>query len=496
MIRQKFLIDFGSKILIYFFSAIVGIIVSRVAGPKVIGTVAFGFSYVSIFFFMFGLFGTSHIKLISEGENLKKCNKIYSLIIFITFIVYIITVLTFFNFQKKILNISFTNDERIVIYFSILVVGIQGLFKVPDITFTALVQQVKINLPKLINSVVFNVGRLIVVFLGYKALALVSVKLLGVIIIIPIYLYLMGKDFFNGKWDNNLFKRYLKIGIPILLITVSISIIGNYSKVLLKNYSSITELGYYSGAVGLASMFIMVGSTAGDLFFPLFSKAFAEKKLDYIRNQMSKYEHFLFRFILPIIVVFSINSNTIITFLLGDKFSPSVPIFSVLIFYSFFKIWTIPFYNLMNGINKFNLNAITFIFYLIIFYLFLFFLINPNIFNLGGLGLAVSLLLLEIVKLLVWYSITNKIVSFKFNKDIIKFPLFFILFYSISFIIYNLYILNLNFFLKFIFLIINFSMIFYFMYVLRLINKMDFYFVLELLNFKSLKEYFKKEINK
>ena len=494
MIKQKFLVDFGSKLVIYFLTALVGILVSRIVGPEVVGTVAFGYSFVTTFFFMFGLFGTSHIKLISEGEKFEDCLKIYAVIIGVTFILFLIVVLGFYYGQKVFFGIPFTEEEEIVIFLTIIMVGIEGLFKVPDITFTALVQQVKINVPKLINSLVFSVTRIVVVLLGYKAISLVSARLIGILAIIPVYFYLMKDDFKLGIWRKDLFKRYLKIGFPLLIITVSISVIGNYSMVLLKNLSSISELGYYSGGLGLASVFIMIGSTAGDLFFPLFSKAFAKGDLDYIRNQILKFEHFLLRFVLPIIVVLSINSGTIIPFLLSDKYLPSVPIFSVLIFFSFIKIWTLPFYNLMNSINKFNLNAIAHFVFIIIFYVMLYFMISPDYLNLGGIGLALSFLIIELIKLLTWYFYSNKEVKFKFNRDILQFFIFFTILYALMYIVYINYILESNYFAKFLYLTVNIIFVFLMLFIFKLIKKQDIKFLIELFNLKSMKDYFNKEI--
>ncbi|MBI4648426.1 MAG: hypothetical protein HY738_18040, partial [Bacteroidia bacterium] len=51
-------------------TAFTGILVARFAGPTIIGTVAFGFAYVTVFGFINGLFGVSHIKLVSEGYDL------------------------------------------------------------------------------------------------------------------------------------------------------------------------------------------------------------------------------------------------------------------------------------------------------------------------------------------------------------------------------------------------------------------------------------------
>ena len=119
----------------------------------------------------------------------------------------------------------------------------------------------------------------------------------------------MGNGFFKGKWDKSIFKRYIKIGFPILIITISLSLMNNYSIVLFKDLSSTIELGYFYGGVSLASMLIMIGNTAGSLFFPLFSKSFAEGKYDYIKSQMSKYENFLFLFVMPLIITLSLISQ-------------------------------------------------------------------------------------------------------------------------------------------------------------------------------------------
>lgn len=496
MLKQRFLIDFGSKLFIYFISALTGILVSRIAGPEVIGTIGYGHAFVSMFFFIFGLFGPAHIKIVTEGKEAKNSNKTYSIVIFITFVIFILVVLGYFNIQKYFFDKHFTSTEEIVIYLTIAIIGIKGLFKIPEITFMALLQQVKINFPKLINAFVYNIGRIIVVLLGFKAIALVSVNLLAALIIIPIYFYLIEKDFFSGKWDNNLFKRYLHIGFPILIITISISLTGHYSITLFKDFSSIIELGYFFGATSLASMLIMIGGTAGSLFFPLFSKAYSERNYSFIKDQFIKYEHFLFLFVLPIIIVLSVNAYTIIPFLLGDKYFASVPIFSVLVFFSFIKIWGIPYYNLINGINKFNLNARIHIFFALIFFVILYLMTHKNYLNLGGLGLALSLLFFNIIKLMIWYFYGNKTINVRFDKSLIKFTIFFILIYIIGRLIFDQYIIDLNYILKFVFLILYTFFIYFSLYLVKLMKQEDINFILNLINAKALLKYSKSELKK
>ena len=51
MLKQKFIVHFGSNFIIQLFSLFAGIIVARLAGPEVVGTIAYGTSYVMVWGF-------------------------------------------------------------------------------------------------------------------------------------------------------------------------------------------------------------------------------------------------------------------------------------------------------------------------------------------------------------------------------------------------------------------------------------------------------------
>lgn len=67
MLAQKLILGYDSKIVIQFIQIAAGILVAIIAGPTVLGAVAFGLAFVSMFEFLADLgIGTAHIKLISE----------------------------------------------------------------------------------------------------------------------------------------------------------------------------------------------------------------------------------------------------------------------------------------------------------------------------------------------------------------------------------------------------------------------------------------------
>lgn len=96
MLKQKFLVHFGSNFIVRILSLFAGIIVARVAGPEVVGTISYGTSYVMVWGFITGLFGSGHIKLVSEGQDIGKCMAVYSRLLVGSVAVYFLVVSVFF----------------------------------------------------------------------------------------------------------------------------------------------------------------------------------------------------------------------------------------------------------------------------------------------------------------------------------------------------------------------------------------------------------------
>lgn len=494
MLKQRFILDFGSKFFLYFINAVVGLVVSRVVGPEVVGTVAFGISYVSIFFFLFGLFGPSHIKAISEGKNKEDCIRVYSIMILVTFVLFFVLVFGNFFLQKFYFGKEYSQTEEVVIYISAFIIGVQGLYKIPEISFVASLKQVKVNIPPIINGIISNIGRLLVIFLGYKAIALASVKLFTAVLLIPVYFKLMNKDFFTGKWNWDIFKKYIKVGVPVFVITSTLALTDHYSKVMLTDSSSVKELGYFSGGASIAGMLMMLGATAGALFFPLFSKAYSENKLQFISDKIRSFERFLFLFILPVIATLGVFSGTVIPLLLGDKYLPSIPIFSTLVSVSFFAIWALPYYNLINGMGRFNFNAKVNFVLTVGFFILLYYVLDKKYLNYGGLGLAICLLVLNIVKVIVLSYYARIKLKTNFDTKLIKILIFYTILISASYYVYVMYIQKFDIWIRVLFSILFFILMYVIPYFFKILKKDDLTFLFDTLNIKSLVNYTKEEL--
>jgi len=89
-----------------------GIFVARYAGPEVVGTLAYGLAYVAVFTFVLGLFGTPHIKLISEGKPLNKCMGTSARLQLGSMSTYLIFVSGWIVFQKYVLGNNFESQAQ------------------------------------------------------------------------------------------------------------------------------------------------------------------------------------------------------------------------------------------------------------------------------------------------------------------------------------------------------------------------------------------------
>ena len=424
MLKQKFVIDFVSKFAIQFITAASGIIVARVAGPEVVGTIAYATAYVSIFLFIIGLFGTAHIKLVSEGENEEDSLTTYSWLLGISVILFFIVVFGTFSVQKFVFEKAFNGIDAeyviLIILFSTIIATVLGFSQT---VFVAKTEQAKANLPNLLRSIIENVLRVLVVSIGFGAIALAGVKALSVLLVLPVIIYLFkGKKF--GKFDIKIAKKYWHIALPLFAIVITNSLMMYSDKLILEYFGSTKEIGIYTAAFSIGGMLILLGNTAGSVFFPLFSNLVTNNKLDIIKDKVLHFERFLFLVIFPVIISLSLFSYPIMVSLLGIKYEESAPLFGLLVFSSFFAIWGMPYGNIISGLGLFWLSSLINFLKFLVFISTLLIFIHPDIFNLGAMALAITQLSINLFLFIAYYFISYRRIKIQYIKQQFLFLLY------------------------------------------------------------------------
>jgi O-antigen/teichoic acid export membrane protein len=345
-----------------------GIVVARLAGPTVLGTVAFGMSFVAMFQFIADLgIGSAHVKLVSEGRDLATCNATFARIKIILVAAFFVVVLGSIVVQQFVLRSDSTSGEYLFVLIIWLVALACGqLSLIPSSTFTALTQQAKLDVPAFFQSILIQCLRIGAVVLGLGAIGLSTAQLLGTIAILLVY-FRMYQVYPRGKFDRQLAMEYVKIGLPIVVIGFSSTLLEYLDRVMLQYYGGTDQVGYYAAAYSISGFIKTIGLTVGLLFFPLFSSAVAKNDFDYVNRTIGKFERFTCVFIMPFVVCVAILSSPIIRLLLGSKFAPSAPVVAVLVIGLFFYLLNIPYGNLLTGMNRFVLGAILYSASLVLF---------------------------------------------------------------------------------------------------------------------------------
>ncbi|MBI5403571.1 MAG: oligosaccharide flippase family protein [Ignavibacteriae bacterium] len=493
MIAQKLILGYSSRIVSQVLQMLGMLIVARILGPSVTGTVAFGLAFVSMFLFIsdFGL-SSAHIKLISEGQDESKCNGTFARLKLLLTGVYVLVVLGFYAAQKFIFGVTFESpDHDYVILIYLVLVAVNQLYFIPTTTFAAKTEQAKQDIPAFIQLFIYQVLRVIVAFLGYKAIAQSLSNLAAVILVFPIYWYLF-RGYPVGQYDKKLAKLYFNISVPVFIVLIAQTVIYSTDRVILQYLTNSDEVGYYAAGFSISQFVRLIESSAGILFFPFFSKNITEGEFGKINSSIKKYERFNLSFVLPLVFYIMIFSEFVVSIALGPKFAKTPPMLAVITISMFISLINLPYINIISGKGLFKQSATVYVIGTVFFLIFSFLLVSPFLLGLKGIGIALSLLCTNI-----FFGVVFMIYSKKELNSIIIFQGKYLMLYGIiysiaAYYIYNMFSLGLI--GKIISSAVYFAGYFGFALLFRLITIEDWKMTLEIINVKKMYNYVNTEL--
>jgi O-antigen/teichoic acid export membrane protein len=416
VLKQRFLVQFGSKAITYVVGMLAGIIVARVAGPTVTGTLAYATAYVNIFAFVNGLFGSAHIKLASEGRDHASCMGVMRRLVIVSKFIYLMATAAMFLIQKYILDHAFESREVQVVIILVLSAHFLLMFEGYAYTVnTAKLKQAKANLPGFIHKILYHLGRIVLVLVGLRAIAISAWNLLATILILPI-VFKMLKGYNIGKYDSQLAKQYFKFSVPMLVIVVINSVTHYADKLLLAHFTNTTELGFFTAANSVGGMLLVIAMPVGMVFFPVFSGMIAKGNWQGVNNNVNKYHQFVSLFIFPLVCTLAVAGGPPLLLVLGQRYQPSINPFIVLLFATYVVLWGMPYGNILSGMGLFNLSAVINVFKLITFIVAITLFVSPNMLNLGATGVALNLLAINLVVNWLYLHFAKKHGEIKINS--------------------------------------------------------------------------------
>ncbi len=494
MLKQKFILSYGSKMFVQFLTIAASIVVARVAGPTVMGTVAWALAYVQMLGFIADLgLGTAHIKMISEGRDSEKCLGTFVVLKLGGSFLYLLAFIGYFFFQKLVLGKEFESEiHEYVVFITLGMLMLKDFQSIAVSTFAGKTEQAKQDIPYMLKGFIYQVSRVVIVLLGGKAIALAFGNLAAEILVFPLYIYLF-KKYKIGKFDKQLAKEYLKIAAPVLVLGAATTLTNTIDKVLLQEFTGSEQVGYYTAGFRVGGFILLISRSMSMLFFPMFSAAVAKGDFNYIKEKIFKFERFSFLFILPAVILVTLYAEDIVLLLLGDQYIPSIKVMAIVTVALFLTVFNTPYGNVITGLGKFKLVAIISIVNLAIYAGILVLFLHEDVFNMGSVGVAWSLLITNVLLGVVYRYFSTRATKVINNKMAVKFILYGVINYLISWYLFS------NYFSETVIWRISFLPIYliitYTSFVLfKWMNKGDLMQVLGLFNVKAMKNYISGEI--
>lgn len=492
MIKYKFILSYGIQFISLIISLVSGIIVARIGGPNVVGTLAFGMAFVSVFYFVSDLgLGTAHQKLVTSTDDNRDYISTFTVLKITTSFLFLIVIVSYYFIQVKLFNNhDIDNPEiRTVIFIYIAIYFIDSLNYIFRTNFIANAERAKVEIPTFLQSTLDKSSRIILITLGFGAIALAMSSLLLAILVLPINYYLF-RNYKFGKFRIDLLKNYIVISLPVIVILFAQQWADNIDRILLREFHGTYELGLYMAAFSLSLPVKMLGSSISSILFPSFSSLLFQNKIEEIANLIIRYRRYLISIFFPFIILAMLYSSQLVLFLYGNKYIATITYFPFIIASLFIFIYTLPYLNLSYAKGLFTRIAIISIFILIVESALIFILSAKAGLNLKGLGAAIALLITNLILFIIYQRIAKKIIIIKrSNKES------FLIIIQIGLGIISMMILKNDLLLIYITLpILYLALIFMFEWKLKIITKDDISFFLSFLNIKPLLKYVKDEI--
>ncbi|MFX0200705.1 MAG: oligosaccharide flippase family protein, partial [Candidatus Hodarchaeota archaeon] len=254
MIARKVTLVFMIRLLQHGLGFLSLFFVAHYMGPEAVGIIAFAFAYVAMFASFSDLgFGSAHIKRVSEGKDLGKCNGTYFTVKALLTAVMTIIILATIFISKYIRNQAFISKEHEIVLYIILLATIVGNLYMPIIiTFGARKETAKQNIPLLIEKFALVSIKVFVAIMGLGVALLAGASLISATIALLCFLYLF-QGYPIKKPDKDLFKSYATFALPVMFIGFLSTMAQNMDKVMVQFFWSTADVGCYSAAQRISS---------------------------------------------------------------------------------------------------------------------------------------------------------------------------------------------------------------------------------------------------
>ncbi|MFA6888189.1 MAG: oligosaccharide flippase family protein [Candidatus Woesearchaeota archaeon] len=397
----------GSVFYTQIINFILKIILTRILLPDDFGVMSLIFSITSIMNILFTLGWTE--KLIAKKQDAKKAFYTIFTLLFIIGLFFTILIIFISPFLATYFNTpQLTNLLQL---YSLTFI----LFPI-SIIYSTYLQKYLLFLKKttceIISSTVFFVVAIILAYLGYGIWSLVIAQVVQAAVFTLILFISVGRWFPTFTYDKMILKEFYcfvkESGtgniLGILILTVDNLFIGKYS--------GIADLGYYTLAFSLSTLFVSVISISiGNVVFPFLAMTVKKEE---VKRYFMKAIQLNFIILFPMLFFCFLFAMPLITLLFSTTWIPAVALFKIFLIYTVFRSYCSLSTQLALSTNKPVITKRIFFIELII----LAFLLYPLFLLFHLQGIAFAVLISRATSAFLFYYFTKTWISFSFIEHI------------------------------------------------------------------------------
>jgi len=311
----------------------VGVYIARYLGPERFGLLSYTNSFVGLFLAL----ATLGIDSIVIRELVKRPERSGE-ILGTAFVLKICG--TIFMWFAILLTVPFSeNNNQTNIFISIIAFAVLfQAFNVIDFNYQAEVKSRYVVHVQLIQLFITSFAKLFLIYIKAPLLYFVWVYcfdslFLGVGLVV-MYLLTRG-NILLWRWKSEIASELLKNCWPLILSGVLVSVYVNIDQVMIKEMIGVKDVGLYSVATRLSTVWYFIPIAVTDSVFPAILNAKKNNVLSYNQKLQSLYDILVWTAILITLLTLFLSEN-IIVLLVGQEYIAAASVLSIAIFAGIF----------------------------------------------------------------------------------------------------------------------------------------------------------------
>jgi O-antigen/teichoic acid export membrane protein len=343
-----------AEVITRILSLILIIYIARLLGDIGFGKYSFAFAFTSMFLVLMDL-GTNTLAIRDIARDRKLAGKYIGNILLLRCLLSVIAI----GLIIGIINLmGYPSETKLAVYIVGIYTIITSFSQLTRSVFRAFEKMEYEALLNIIERAIFVSLGLMVLFLGYGLIELVSVFLIAGIVNLALSFFLTIKKFAMPEFevDWTFWKYLIREGLPFGLAFIFITIYIKIDLVMLSAMKGDAVVGWYNAAYQIPLAVGLVSAAFMESIFPTLSRLYGTSKESLIYAYEKSFK-FLTIVVLPIAVSITLLSEKIIPILYGEGYVNSIIALQILIWFTVFEFLGYLLYVTLASIDKQRINT-------------------------------------------------------------------------------------------------------------------------------------------